>query len=126
MNRANAQTEIRKLAPWHDKVRLTEHAKKRDPASGKLPLTKREIMATLEHGSIVEGPFSDRQIAGGWTFTVERNIDEQRCRVAGVLAPEEFILVITGYAIDPQTRPKGRRIADDDDEDIGDEDVSIH
>ncbi len=126
MNKATAQAEIRKLAPWYEKVRLTEHAKKRDPASGKLPLTKKEIMAALEHGTIVEGPYPDLKMPGGWTFTVERNVDEQRCRVAGVLVPQEFILVITGYAIIPQTRRAPQAANDEDDEDNGDGDVSVH
>ena len=127
MHRAAAQVAIRKLAPFHDKVRLTDHAKVRDPGKGKMPLTKMEIMACLEHGSVVEGPYADMKMAGGWVFTVERFVDDRKCRVAGVLVPEQFILVITGFSVEQAKRRPPRPASDDgDEEDDGDDDVPVH
>jgi hypothetical protein len=131
MDRPTAQAEIRKLAPFFDKVRPTKHALIRDPASGKIPLTKLEMMQTLEHGTVVEGPFPDISIAGGWTFAVQRFVDRKTVKVAGVLVPSSHILVITGYEIVSGKRRRAVAKADieDDESDDGTEDendASLH
>ena len=47
------------------RVFLTEHAKRRNPAAGKKPLTIIEITSVLEKGQITEGPTEDIEVETG-------------------------------------------------------------
>ena len=98
MRRDDAQAEVRRIArEAPDRVFLTRHAVTRDPAAGKHPLTKPEILGVLEHGVIVEGPAPDILLADGWKLTMRRVRDRRRLEVALVLVPRTRILVVTGY-----------------------------
>jgi hypothetical protein len=96
MNRSQAEKAIHALAE-SGHVFLLEHAKRRQPAAGKLPLTKVEIVNVLRVGRITEGPSQDIEIADGWKFTMGRVSDGHTFYVAGVVVPAKLIVIITGY-----------------------------
>src|SRR4051812_25295598 len=107
MKRAEVQAEIRKIAKDDpEKVFLTDHAKNRSPEKGKYPITKLEMLETLEKGRISEGPAPDIKLAGGEKFTCTYTCDGHVYTVAGVLIPGTKIVVITGYENKPLVRPK--------------------
>ncbi len=99
MDAAQAQEDIRRIAAADDgRVFLVKHAEIRNPAAGKHPLTKQEIIGVLATGQIDEGPSPDIYVTDGWKFRVRKSYDKQTFFVAGVLVPATRILVITGYA----------------------------
>lgn len=105
MNKRQAEADIRMIAKSDSgRVFLTEHAKKRNPKSGKYPLTKAEIVDVLSFGHVVEGPAPDILLANGWKFTMTRHTDGHCHTVVGVLVPETKILVITAFE-DRRGRP---------------------
>jgi hypothetical protein len=99
MNRKQVETEIHRLALTADNVFLQRHAGVRNPAAGKPPLTKPEIVNVLRAGHITEGPSQDIKVKNGWKFTMVRVIDGHTFEVVGVLVPQDSILVITGYEV---------------------------
>ena len=98
MDIRSAEADIRAIVSGNAaRVFLLTHAKRRDPASGKNPLTKQEILHVLEAGMIVEGPSQDLMIKDGWKFTMARMQGDERHVVAAVLVPKTKVVVITGY-----------------------------
>jgi hypothetical protein len=119
MDRQAAKTAIEALVRA-GKMALTGHAKIRDPARGKYPLTREQIQNCLLNGSITEGPAPDIKEAGGWKVTVTRFKADEKHEVAAVLIVEKRVLVITGYGWEKVT-PRTRKRHADQDEDGTDE-----
>jgi hypothetical protein len=98
MNAAQAQEDIRRIVAADDgRVFLSDHAGIRNPAIGKHPLTKQEILGVLATGLIDEGPSPDLKVPNGWKFRMRKSREKQTFYVVGVLVPETRVLVITGY-----------------------------
>ena len=96
MNRIDAKKAIRKLAE-SDRIAFTQHAKRRDPAVGKFPLTREQVKNCLIHGVITEDPTPDIREPGAWKMRVTRMRDREEHEVACVLIVDRNVLVITGY-----------------------------
>ncbi len=98
MHKRRAEEQIHEIANSDSgRVFLYKHAKKRDPEIGKLPLTKPQMTGVLACGRITEGPSPDSIVANGWKFTMTRAMNMHTYYVAGVLVPDDTVLVITGY-----------------------------
>ena len=102
------------------RVALTLHAKERDPARGKYPLTREQITNCLLQGAISEGPVPDIRETNGWKVTVTRFKADEKHEVAAVLIIEKRVLVITGYGWEKRVR-RGRKLPVEQDEDEQDE-----
>ncbi len=72
MNRIDAKRAVKILAEA-DRIAFTDHAKIREPARGKLPLTREQVKNCL------------------------RLRDQEKHEVACVLVVEKHVLIITGY-----------------------------
>ena len=97
MNRVNAQAEIRKLATERGNLRFTRHALTRDPKNNKFPISELQAAQCLRNGILWEDPVPDIKLANGWKFTMGRKMEEVEIVVAGVLVPQDKVLVITGF-----------------------------
>jgi hypothetical protein len=96
MKGIDAKRAVRKLAEA-DQIAFTDHAKIRDPARGKLPLTREQVKNCLIHGVITEGPAQDIKEPNGWKMRVTRLRDQEKHEVACVLVIDKHVLIITGY-----------------------------
>lgn len=96
MNGTDAKRAVRKLAEA-DQIAFTAHAKIRDPARGKFPLTREQVKNCLMHGVITEGPTQDIREQNGWKMRITRLRDQEEHEVACVLIVEKHVLIITGY-----------------------------
>lgn len=96
MDKIAAKNAIRALA-LGDQIVFTLHAKRRDPARGKFPLSREQVKNCLIHGVVTEGPAPDIKEPSGWKMRITRLRDEERHEVACVLIPENDVLVITAY-----------------------------
>lgn len=96
MNKADAKKVVRKLAEG-DRIAVTLHAKKRNPAGGKFPLTREQVKNCLIHGIITEGPAPDIKEPDGWKMRITRVRAEEEHEVACVLIVDKNVLIITGY-----------------------------
>ena len=96
MNKADAKKAVRKLAE-SDQIAFTLHAKLRNPAAGKFPLTREQVKNCLIHGVITEGPAPDIKEADGWKMRITRLRETEQHEVACVLIVEKNVLIITGY-----------------------------
>ncbi|HEV8389443.1 MAG TPA: hypothetical protein VGQ35_06360 [Dongiaceae bacterium] len=96
MDRIAAKNAVRALA-LGDRIAFTLHAKRRDPAGGKFPLTREQVKNCLIHGVVTEGPARDIKEPDGWKMRITRFRDRERHEVACVLIVEKNVLVVTGY-----------------------------
>ena len=96
MNKVDARKSVRKLAE-SDRIAFTEHARKRDPARGKFPLTREQVRNCLIHGVITEGPSQDIKEPNGWKMRITRVRDQEEHEVVCVLVVDKNVLIITGY-----------------------------
>lgn len=96
MNRGDAKKAVKALA-LGDRIAFTLHAKKRNPAAGKFPLTREQVKNCLIHGVITEGPSPDIKAANGWKMRLTRLREQEEHEVACVLIVDRGVLVITGY-----------------------------
>ncbi len=111
MNRHQAEAFVHSIATSDPRrVFLTRHARVRDAAAAKPPLSRAEIVEVLRSGRISEGPVEDIRVANGWKFTMAADFGGWRLYVVGVFIPETRILVITAYedrsAAIPRPRPR--------------------
>jgi hypothetical protein len=97
LNRVKAQAEIRRLAADRGNLRFTRHALTRDPEHNKFPISERQAAQCLQNGILWEDPAPDIKLANGWKFTMGRKMEEVEIVVAGVLVPQDMLLVITGF-----------------------------
>ena len=103
MDKAAARSAIRTLA-LGDRIVFTQHAKKRDPAGGKFPLTREQVKNCLIHGVVTEGPAPDIKELNGWKMRLTRLRDQERHEVVCVLIVDRDVLVITGYGYGRRSR----------------------
>ena len=96
MNKADARKAVRTLAAG-DRIAFTSHAKERNPAGGKFPLTREQVKNCLMHGVVTEGPAPDIKEPDGWKMRITRLRAEEEHEVACVLIVDKNVLIITGY-----------------------------
>ncbi len=96
MDKIAAKNAVEALA-LSDRIAFTTHAKRRNPASGKFPLTREQVKNCLIHGVVTEGPAPDIKEPNGWKMRITRLRDQERHEVACVLMIEKRVLIITGY-----------------------------
>jgi hypothetical protein len=96
VNRSDAKKAVRALA-LSDRIAFTLHAKTRNPAAGKFPLTREQVRNCLIHGVVTEGPAPDIREPDGWKMRITRLREQEAHEVACVLIPERNVLVITAY-----------------------------
>lgn len=103
MDRVAAKNAVKALA-LGDQIVFTLHAKKRDPARGKFPLTREQVKKCLIHGVVTEGPAPDMKEPDGWKMRLTRLRDRERHEVACVLIVDKNVLVITAYGYARRSR----------------------
>ncbi|HJT14810.1 MAG TPA: hypothetical protein VJ790_19460 [Dongiaceae bacterium] len=103
MDKASAKNAVKALA-LGDRIVFTLHAKKRDPARGKFPLTREQVKNCLIHGVVTEGPAPDLKEPNGWKMRLTRLRDQERHEVACVLIVNRNVLIITGYGYGRRSR----------------------
>ena len=103
MDKVAAKNAVKALA-LGDRIVFTLHAKKRNPAGGKFPLTREQVKNCLIHGVVTEGPAPDLKEPNGWKMRLTRLRDQERHEVACVLIVERNVLVITGYGYGRRSR----------------------
>jgi hypothetical protein len=118
MNRVQAKAHIKFLAE-EDRIAPLTHALTRAPEKGKYPLTREQMKQCLIHGTIVEVPASDIKITNGWKFTMHRFREGERNEVAGVLMPEQKVIVITGYGWAKWKPATGQALRGSEEDDYG-------
>ena len=96
MNAGDARKAVRALAA-SSRIAFTLHAKTRNPAARKFPLTREQVKNCLIHGVITEGPVPDIREPDGWKMRITRLREQEAHEVACVLIPEQNVLIITGY-----------------------------
>lgn len=96
MDKVSAKNAVKALA-LGDRILFTLHAKKRNPARGKFPLTREQVKNCLVHGVVTEGPAPDLKEPNGWKMRITRLRDQEKHEVACVLIVDKNVLVITGY-----------------------------
>jgi hypothetical protein len=96
MNRSGARKLVKAFA-LGDRIAFTLHAKTRDPAAGKFPLTREQVKNCLIHGVITEGPAPDIREPNGWKMRITRLREQEEHEVACVLIVDQGVLIITGY-----------------------------
>lgn len=103
MDKVSARNAVKALA-LGDRIVFTLHARNRDPARGKFPLTREQVKNCLVHGVITEGPAPDLKEPDGWKMRITRLRDQEKHEVACVLIEDKNVLVITGYGYSRRTR----------------------
>jgi len=103
MDKVTAKNAIKALA-LGDRIVFTLHAKRRDPARGKFPLTREQVKNCLIHGVITEGPVPDLREPDGWKMRLTRLRDREKHEVACVLIVDKDVLVITAYGYGRRSR----------------------
>lgn len=103
MDKVSAKNAVKALA-LGDRILFTRHAKTRDPARGKFPLTREQVKNCLIHGVVTEGPAPDLKESNGWKMRITRLRDQEKHEVACVLIVDRNVLVITGYGYSRRAR----------------------
>ena len=103
MDKVSAKNAVKALA-LGDRIVFTLHAKKRNPAGGKFPLTREQVKNCLIHGVITEGPAPDLKEPNGWKMRLTRLRDGEQHEVACVVIVDKNVLVITAYGYARRSR----------------------
>ena len=101
MNGGAFLKEARKLAANRSKFLVTDHARKRDPAKGKDPISDRAILNCINAGGarVTEGPAPDLKEAGGWKGRISYAEPGTLSEISCVVVPATRLIIVTAYEV---------------------------